>query len=366
LLDCHRALQIALRIEGGNRLSDSWITSKSVLVTGAAGTVGRDLVESILGQRPSVLRALDSHEHGLFLLQQSLGERTEIRWLLGDVRDKDRMLRAMEGVDVVFHTAALKHVAIGEYNPFEIVRTNLIGLQNVIEAALANDVERVIFTSSDKAVNPTNAMGASKLMGERLVAAAHGMRGNRRTRFASVRFGNVLGSNGSVACIFHDQIRRGGPVTLTDRRMTRFVMGRDDSVRLVLRAADLANGGELFVLKMPALRIEQLAEVMIHRLAPVYGHRVEAVKTVQIGSKPGEKLYEELLAEAEVPRSYEDQELIVYLGEVPDVGSVSGRGYLAEMGAVGDVYHSGKVPLMTVPQIEMFLQSIGLLREGVS
>src|SRR5439155_18078277 len=136
------------------------------------------------------------------LLQQKYGDTRAARWLLGDVRDLQRLRRAMEGVDIVFHTAALKHVSIGEYNPFEIVQTNLIGLQNVIQAAIDNDVERVIFTSSDKAVGPTNAMGASKLMGERLVAAADGMRGSARTRFSSVRFGNVLGSNGSVGEIF--------------------------------------------------------------------------------------------------------------------------------------------------------------------
>src|SRR5262249_31468668 len=216
---------------------------------------------------------------------------------LGDIRDLYRLRRAMEGIDVVFHTAALKHVALGEYNPFEVVQTNLIGLQNVIQAALDNNVERVIFTSSDKSVNPTNAMGASKLMGERLIAAAQEMRGAARTRFASVRFGNVIGSNGSVTTIFQRQNKEGGPVAPTDRRMARLVMGMDQAVRLVLRAAELAVGGELFVLKMPALRIADLAETMIRCLSPAFGYTPEAVEVIEIGCRAGEKLYEELLME---------------------------------------------------------------------
>jgi len=344
-----------------NSAGNSWLTGKTVLLTGASGTVARGLMREILAVGPRVVRALDSHEHGLFLLQQELGDPEEIRWLLGDIRDGNRLRRAMEGVDVVFHTAALKHVSIGEYNPFEIVQTNLIGLQNVIQAALEENVERVIFTSSDKAVNPTNAMGASKLMGERLVAAAQGMRGTRRTRFASVRFGNILGSNGSVSSIFRQQIRQGGPVTVTDRRMTRFVMGLEGAVRLVLRAAELATGGELFVLKMPALQITDLADVMIRRLAPLHGHNAGDIRTVEIGAKPGEKLYEELLAEAEVPRSYENDDLIVYLGEQPDEDAFVRRPYLKEMRAVTDVYHSGHVPLMSPAQIERFLEGARLL-----
>jgi FlaA1/EpsC-like NDP-sugar epimerase len=251
-------------------------------------------------------------------------------------------------------------VSLGEYNPFEVVQSNLVGLQNVIQAAIENRVERVIFTSSDKAVNPTNVMGASKLMGERLIAAANEMRGPAPTRFASVRFGNVLGSNGSVAGIFRGQIRRGGPVTLTDSRMTRFVMGLEQSVRLVLHAAQMAVGGEVFVLKMPALRIESLAAVMVRRLAPRFGHDPDLIEVVEVGPKPGEKLYEELLAEAEIPRSFEDEDLIVFLGSEADRGGQA-RPYLAAMRPVAEAYLSGCVPLMSEPEIEQFLEGIGVL-----
>ena len=141
-------------------MNTSWLTGKSVLITGALGTVAGGLLRMVLDGRPKVVRAFDSHEHGLFSLRQRLGDRDDVRWLLGDIRDLDRLRRALEGIDVVFHCAALKHVALGEYNPFEIVQTNLLGLQNVIQAALDNRVDRVVFTSSDKAVNPTNAMWA--------------------------------------------------------------------------------------------------------------------------------------------------------------------------------------------------------------
>jgi FlaA1/EpsC-like NDP-sugar epimerase len=342
------------------KMSDSWLAGKSVLITGAAGTIGSGLLKAVLAMQPKVIRALDHHEHGLFKLQQQVGDPEEVRWFLGDIRDVQRLRRAMEGVDIVFHTAALKHVNIGEYNPFEIVQTNLTGVQNIVQAALDCNVEKVIFTSSDKAVNPTNVMGASKLMGERLVTAAQGMRGTARTGFASVRFGNVLGSNGSVATIFHDQIRGDGPVTLTDRRMTRFVMGIDHAVRLVLRAAALSVGGELFVLKMSALRIAELADVMIRRLAPVYGYLPEQIEIIEIGSRPGEKLYEELLMEAEIPRSYEDDDLIVYLGEVNDLTPIIDRAYLEKMQPVVGQYHSDYAKHMDPPEIENFLDEVGL------
>jgi UDP-N-acetylglucosamine 4,6-dehydratase/5-epimerase len=343
-------------------MTASWLTGKSVLITGASGTVAGGLLREVLGAQPKVVRALDSHEHGLFLLQQRMGDPSEARWLLGDIRDLQRLRRAMEGIDVVFHTAALKHVSIGEYNPFEIVQTNLVGLQNVIQAALECNVERVIFTSSDKAVNPTNAMGASKLMGERLMAAANEMRGTARAVFAAVRFGNILGSNGSVAGIFQQQIARGGPVTLTDQRMTRFVMGLEHAVQLVLRAAEICVGGELFVLKMPALRIADLARTMIRRLAPEHSHSPAAIAVTEIGCKQGEKLYEELLMEAEAPFAYEDEDLICYFGNEPEAQAIFHRPYLRHMRPVTGVYHSDRAPHMTEAQIEQFLESIGLMK----
>lgn len=345
-------------------MSSSWLTGKSILLTGAAGTVGGGLLEAILPERPRVVRLLDSYEHGLFLLQQRYANVAELRFLLGDVRDESRLRRAMRGIDIVIHAAALKHVTIGEYNPFEIVQTNLVGLQNVIQAALEDDVERVIFTSSDKAVNPTNAMGASKLMGERLIAAANEITGSARTKFSAVRFGNILGSNGSVFGIFRSQIEQGGPVTLTDRRMTRFVMGLHQSVRLVLRAAEVAVGGEVFVLKMPVIRIADLAQVMIQRLAHQFHRDPDSIAIQEIGSKPGEKLFEELLAESELPLSYEDDELLVFLGENANLACESNRFYLRSMHRASSAYNSDRIEPMTHAQIEAFLEDLGVVRSA--
>lgn len=340
----------------------SWLTGKSVLITGASGTIGSNLLKYILTLQPKVVRALDNHEHGLFKLRHEVGDPEQVRWLLGDIRDEQRMHRAMEDIDVVLHTAALKHVFLGEYNPFEIVQTNLLGLQNVIQAALENRVERMIFTSSDKAVNPTNAMGASKLMGERLVAAAHEMRGNAGTIFASVRFGNVIGSNGSVVPIFEQQIKQGGPLTLTNRQMTRFVMGMEQAVRLVLQAAEMAVGGELFVLRMPALKISDLADVMIQHLAPKYNFDPDQIKIVEIGARSGEKFYEELLIDNELPNAYENDDLVVCLGQQTSTdANREHRSYLRQMRLCETTYNSESVEMMTTEEITNLLQSLGVL-----
>lgn len=321
-------------------------------------------MKQVLEFEPKVVRALDHHEHGLFQLHQEIGEREDVRWLLGDIKDNNRMHRAMEGIDVVFHTAALKHVFLGEYNPFEIVQTNLLGLQNVIQAALENRVERMIFTSSDKAVNPTNAMGASKLMGERLVSAAQESAGSSGTVFASVRFGNVVGSNGSVVPIFEQQIKQGGAVTLTDKRMTRFVMGMEQAVRLVLYAAEIAVGGELFVLRMPALKIADLASVMIENLAPKYGFQPERIKTKSVGARSGEKLFEELLIEDELLNAFEDEDLVVCLGQSADDAQKKKRKYLEKMRPCTKGYNSELAELMTRADIVEFLQNSGVLEKA--
>jgi FlaA1/EpsC-like NDP-sugar epimerase len=204
-------------------------------------------------------------------------------------------------------------VILCERAPFDAVQTNILGVKNVIQAALNNGVERVIFTSSDKAVNPTNVMGTSKLMGERLITAANSLKMNHRTIFSSTRFGNVLGSRGSVIPIFARQIEAGGPVTLTDARMTRFIMTLEDSCRLVLSAAEKAKGGEVFVTKMPVIRIADLARVMIDELAAGFGHDPRTMPVTEIGSKPGEKLYEELMSDEETRRTVELEEMFAVL-----------------------------------------------------
>ncbi len=299
----------------------SFFAGKTVLVTGGCGTVGRELVRQLLDLQPREIRVVDTNESEVFFLEQELlqhsrrNPESQVSSLcqLGDVRDADKLNRMFAGVDIVLHTAALKHVILCERAPFDAVQTNILGVRNVIEAALNNDVERVIFTSSDKAVNPTNVMGTSKLMGERLITAANSLRLQGRTIFSSTRFGNVLGSRGSVIPIFARQIQQGGPVTLTDRRMTRFIMTLEESCRLVLSAAEKARGGEVFVTKMPVIQIADLAEVMIQELSGQYGYSPDRIVTSEIGAKPGEKLYEELMSDEETRRTIELQEMFAVL-----------------------------------------------------
>jgi FlaA1/EpsC-like NDP-sugar epimerase len=282
------------------------LRNKSVLVTGCCGTVGSELVKQLLEQfEVGHLIGIDNNESELFFIQQEYGNNKNASFYLGDMRDKEKLTQLFKGVDVVFHSAAYKHVVLCERSPYDAVQTNIIGVQNVIEAANAADVERVIFTSSDKAVNPTNVMGTSKLMGERLITAANNSYRNTKTIFSSTRFGNVLGSRGSVIPIFKNQIKKGGPVTLTDPGMTRFIMSIEEATKLVIDSSLLAKGGEVFVTKMPVIRIKDLAECMIEQLAAKYGHDPKDIKTETIGSKPGEKLYEELMSGEETRRTIE-------------------------------------------------------------
>lgn len=275
-------------------------------MTGACGTIGQELTRQLLARHEiAELVALDNNESALFHLEEEFRDE-RASFFLADIRDRYKLTRKMKEMEVVFHTAAFKHVIHCERSPFEAVQTNIMGVQNVVNAALDNNVEKVIFTSSDKAVNPTNVMGTSKLMGERLISATNSsLRGKGGPVLASTRFGNVLGSRGSVIPIFHKQIREGGPVTLTDPEMTRFIMSIQEAVRLVIESSELACGGEVFITKMPVIRIVDLAEVMIQELAPRYNYRPEDISIDIIGAKPGEKMYEELMSLEETRRAIE-------------------------------------------------------------
>jgi FlaA1/EpsC-like NDP-sugar epimerase len=281
-----------------------WI-NKRVLITGVCGTVGKELLRQLLQNKPEEIIGLDNNESELFFLHEEYRDHPEVQLYLGDIRDRDKLIRKSRGVDVILHAAAYKHVILCEQSPRDAVQTNILGTQNVIDAALSNQIKRVLLTSSDKAVNPTNVMGTSKLMGERLMTAANAFRRNEGPIFASTRFGNVLGSRGSVIPLFTRQISRGGPVTLTDPHMTRFTMTIEQAVRLVMESTFLAHGGEVFITKMPAVNIEDLAIVMIEQLAPRYGYDPKDIKIEIIGSKPGEKMYEELMNEEETRRAVE-------------------------------------------------------------
>jgi len=336
---------------------------KRVLITGACGTVGRELIRQLLEQhQPDELVALDNNESELFAIEQQFAEYGHATFFLADVRDRDRLKDKMKGIDWVFHTAAFKHVLQCERSPFEAVQTNILGVQNIIYAAIENKVERVIFTSSDKAVNPTNVMGTSKLMGERLITAANSNLQGDGPVFASTRFGNVLGSRGSVIPIFRNQIRRGGPVTLTDPEMTRFIMSIEEAVQLVIDSGIQCRGGEVFVTKMPAIRIKDLAEVMVEELAPAYSQNVKDIEIRVIGHQPGEKLYEELLNMEETRRSWELERYFVVLPAFREIYRDIAFEYSNMTSReVTSAYHSGTETPLTKAQLVKFLKEKNLL-----
>jgi FlaA1/EpsC-like NDP-sugar epimerase len=333
----------------------SYVRGKTVLITGAAGTIGSALAEKLLPVAKAV-RCLDHAETELFFLHQRLQGKGPMAPQLGDIRDLDRLRFAMAGVDVVFHAAALKHVGLGEYNPFEVVQTNLQGVNNVIRAALDADVDRVIFTSSDKAVNPTNVMGASKMMGERLVIAANEIRGKKRTRFSAVRFGNVVGSRGSVVPIFAGQLLRNEPITITHEGMTRYVMTIDDAAELVLEAGERMIGGEVFVTKMRALKVTDLAAAMATALGK---DKFDVVKT---GLRPGEKLYEELISAEETPRTVDLERLLVVVpADEADSTAIDLRRAYEGKKTVTKEWNSAKDTLLSKDEILQYLETHGVL-----
>ncbi|MFA4884205.1 MAG: UDP-N-acetylglucosamine 4,6-dehydratase family protein [Candidatus Margulisiibacteriota bacterium] len=300
-----------------------YFSGKKILVTGGTGSIGSEIVRQVIKYEPSVIRVFSNDEDAQFNLSQKYGSKGKVRFLFGDIRDEERLKWAMDSIDIVFHAAALKHVPACEFDPFEAVKTNVIGTQNVIKEALFQNVGKVINISTDKAVNPINVMGATKLLAERITISSNNYKGLGRTAFACVRFGNVLASRGSVVPIFLDQIKRGGPVTVTDPNMTRFIMSIAQSVELILNAAVGSKGGEIFILKMPAVKVGVLAEAMIEMLAGRYGHDPKKIEIKEIGMRSGEKFHEELMTHIEMTNAVDDGKMYTILPGMLDKKSSS-------------------------------------------
>jgi UDP-N-acetylglucosamine 4,6-dehydratase (inverting) len=263
------------------------LKESSILVTGGTGSFGKKFIATVLKRYPEIKRLVVFSRDELKqyeMAQEFPPEKfRQLRYFIGDVRDLDRLRRALEGIDIVIHAAALKQVPAAEYNPFECIKTNVIGAQNVIEAALDAGVAKVVALSTDKAAGPVNLYGATKLCSDKLFVAANNMRGKRKIGFSVVRYGNVMGSRGSVIPFFLKK-RVDGVLPVTDRRMTRFNISLEEGVELVLKALDEMWGGEIFVPRIPSYLITDLAEA----IAP--GCRIE-----EIGIRPGEKLHEEMI-----------------------------------------------------------------------
>lgn len=284
---------------------------KKVLIIGGTGTIGKALVKNLLDCDVEVIRIYSRDEYKQFILSHELSEVSNVRYLIGDVRDKDRLMRAMAGIDIVFNLAAMKHVPACEYNPFEAVKTNIMGVQNVIDCAMECKVKKVIYTSSDKAISPTNTMGATKLLAERLMTSANYSKGANGPVFSSVRFGNVMGSRGSVIPLFKKQIIENSCITITEPQMTRFMMSVSQAVDLTIKACTLARGGEVFVLKMPVVTLKELGEVVIQEVCRKHGLDTDTIKIKQIGLRPGEKMYEELMSLDEADKAVELEDMFM-------------------------------------------------------
>lgn len=332
------------------RKQDRDICDRSILITGGTGSFGKTFVRSVLDHCPRVKRLVvfSRDELKQFEMQQEFpaDQYPALRFFLGDVRDAARLSRALEGIDTVVHAAALKQVPAAEYNPFEFIKTNILGAQNVIEACMDRGIKRVVALSTDKAAAPINLYGATKLCSDKLFVAANNFRGDRDLRFSVVRYGNVMGSRGSVIPFFLNKVKT-GVLPITDPNMTRFNISLEDGVEMVLWALEHALGGEVFVPKIPSYRITDVAEAV----GPQCKQEV-------IGTRPGEKLHEEMITPSDSPNTVD---LGPYFAILP-AGAGAVEKYLnerrAQPVACDFSYNSGTNPdFLTVEQIRALIRN---------
>jgi UDP-N-acetylglucosamine 4,6-dehydratase/5-epimerase len=334
-------------------------SGKRILVTGACGTIGSEITKKLL-KLGAVVCAFDISENGLFNLQKThkINYQKKLKIFLGSVRSLDRLSKAMNNVDYVIHCAALKHVEISEYNSFESVLTNIIGVQNIIETALLQNVKKVLFTSSDKAVNPSSVMGTTKLMGEKLIITANNYTGNKTTRFALIRFGNVLDTSGSVLRIFKEQLKNKKPFTITSKKMTRYFINIDQAIKLCFFSLGEMLGGEIFFPKMESFEIINLAKAISKNHNP---------KMILIKPCKGEKFSEELVTENEALRTVLFKSYYVVVPEVDGDSLRYGPDFLKKvykkykgLPKIDQPLRSDK-KLLSVSQIEILLKKSNLL-----
>jgi len=294
----------------------SVVSDGSILVTGGTGSFGKTFIRYALDNlEPRRIVVFSRDELKQSEMRASFDDDPRLRWFLGDIRDKARLDRAFHGIDAVVHAAALKQVDTAEYNPFEFVKTNVLGSQNVIDAAIDAGVTKVVALSTDKASSPINLYGATKLTADKLFVAANNYVGDGSTRMAVVRYGNVMGSRGSVVPFFQRLIAEGKPLPITDRRMTRFWITLDQAVQFVVDSFDRMNGGELFVPRIPSMKITDLVEA----LAPGY-------PTADVGIRPGEKLHEEMISSDDSYRTIRQSDRYVVIPTIAEWAFVMPEG----------------------------------------
>ena len=279
--------------------------NKMILVTGGTGSIGLGLIKQLIKCKPKHIRIFSNDENSIVEIKELIGENKMFQFMVGDVRDKDRLRLAIRNVDIVFHAAAMKHIDICEQNPFDAVKTNVVGTSNILEVAIIENVSKFIFISTDKATNPTSTLGGSKLLAERLTSDASSYVGTGKTKFAIVRFGNVIGSRGSVFQIFQKQIVNGKPLTITDARMTRFIMSISEAAQMILKVTHKAKDGEIFILKMPSVRIEDLAVGMLKVFKKRFVKSSISSKIKISKSRDRERFHEFLVTNEDIPDCYD-------------------------------------------------------------
>ena len=320
------------------------LKNKTILLTGGVGSFGTKFVETVLKEHdPKVIRIYDINELGEVEMRRKFND-DRLRFLIGDVRDKRRLHRAMKGVDVVIHAAALKHIDVCEYNPIEAIRTNIEGAINVIDCAIDNNVEKVMAISTDKAAYPVNLYGATKMTAEKLFVQGNTYSGEEGTRFSCTRYGNVWGSSGSVIPLFKKQ-KEQGFVTITDERMTRFWLTLEQGINFVIKSIERMEGGEIFVPKLKSTKIIDLADI----IAP------EAEKRI-IGIRPGEKLHEVLITKEEARHTQEIEDSFIVC---PEFAFWKGNGIKDNKCIHEDFeYSSDKVESITKEEIKELLEKL--------
>ncbi|WP_457423624.1 UDP-N-acetylglucosamine 4,6-dehydratase (inverting) [Roseateles sp. P5_E7] len=325
------------------------LNNKSILITGGTGSFGKAFVRTVLERFPDVKRLVifSRDELKQFEMSQIFGEKDypAIRYFIGDVRDEARLRRALEGIDIVVHAAALKQVPAAEYNPFECIKTNVLGAQNLIEACMDSDVQRLVALSTDKAAAPVNLYGATKLCSDKLFVAANNIKGHRDIRYSVVRYGNVMGSRGSVIPFFMER-SKSGELPITDPTMTRFNISLQEGVEMVLWSIEHAWGGEILVPKIPSYRITDVATAV----APECQQRI-------VGIRPGEKIHEEMITASD---SFNTVDLGRYYAILPAAPNYSVDEYCAKAGGqrvpVGFSYDSGSNPdFLTIDQLRSLI-----------
>lgn len=293
---------------------------KSILVTGGTGSIGSEIVRQLLKYNPKRIVILSRNEEKQYYFMGRCNQpnkkeffvnNVKIDFFIGDIRDASRVREIMRNIDIVFHSAAMKHITLTENNPCEAAKTNILGTQNLVNSALEENIENFITISTDKAANPINTLGATKLVAEKITLRANIVKGNYKTKFSCVRFGNVLNSSGSVFPVFVKQIKEGGPLTLTNPKVTRFIMTIPQAASLVLKSSVINKGGEVFILKMPSLYIKDLAEVMIEEIAQIFNQKKELIHIKETGMELGEKLHEELMSDQEISIAIETEDMFI-------------------------------------------------------